>query len=177
MKYWHLTLATILLISLPAIALTNLTIVRSSDSQILEANEAMMEGLASDMEARIDMHMRDRASLIASLSEDEDVPYEAMAVIDDFYGGEPASTARDSIASKFSAMSFGSNRGAVIILLDPDYGAIVLAPTRSHLEGYVPLNGSSLEIACLFRVQHFFSTFWTAQVWRFFNSSFFAVHR
>ncbi len=147
MKYWHLTLATILLISLPAIALTNLTIVRSSDSQILEANEAMMEGLASDMEARIDMHMRDRASLIASLSEDEDVPYEAMAVIDDFYGGEPASTARDSIASKFSAMSFGSNRGAVIILLDPDYGAIVLAPTRSHLEGYVPLNGSSLERA------------------------------
>jgi len=39
------------------------------------------------------------------------------------------------------------------------------------------INGSSLEIACLFRVQHFFSAFWTAQMWRIFNSDFFAVHR
>ncbi len=67
MKYWHLTLVTLLLISLPAIALTNMTIVNTSDAQIQEANQAMMEGLASDLETRLDVHLQDREALLGAL--------------------------------------------------------------------------------------------------------------
>ncbi len=144
MKYWHLTLATILLISLPAIALTNVSIVRTSDAQILEANQGMMEGLATDMEARLDQHLRDREALLSTLSKENGISEDAQAVVEDFYGGDPAPTERERISSSLESLTYGSNKGAIVLLLDPDYGAIVLSPTERILEGYVPLNSSSL---------------------------------
>ena len=144
MKYWHLTLVTLLLISLPAIALTNMTIVNTSDAQIQEANQAMMEGLATDLETRLDVHLRDREALLGALVESPGITADASAVVDDFYGGDPAPLERERVSSLIKSMSFGSNRGATVLLLDPDYGAIVLASSGSQLEGYVPLNTSTL---------------------------------
>ena len=144
MKYWHLTLVTLLLISLPAIALTNMTIVNTSDAQIQEANQAMMEGLATDLETRLDVHLRDREALLGALVESPGITADASAVVDDFYGGDPAPLERERVSSLIKSMSFGSNRGATVLLLDPDYGAIVLASSGSQLEGYVPLNSSTL---------------------------------
>jgi PAS domain S-box-containing protein len=142
MKYWHLTLATILLISLPAIALTNMIIVNTSDDQILDANRSMMEGLASDLEEGLEEHRRNRNALLGTLSGTQDIDTDANAVVEDFYGGDPAPAERERISNLIESLTFGNNRGATIVMLDPNYGAIVLAPAKPHLEGYVPLNST-----------------------------------
>jgi PAS domain S-box-containing protein len=144
MKYWHLTLATILLISLPAIALTNMIIVNTSDDQILDANRSMMEGLASDLEEGLYEHLMDREALLHSITEAPNIDTDATAVVDDFYGGDPAPVERERITEIIEARSIGPNRGATIVMLDPDYGAIILGLPDEDLEGYVPLNSTVL---------------------------------
>jgi len=147
MKYWHLTLATLLLISLPAIALTNMIIVNTSDAQIIQENQEMMEGLAADIERHLESAKNDRISLLGTLVDSPNVADDASAVVDDFYGGDPAANERESLSSLVETLTYGSTRGATVLLLDPEYGAIVLAPSRSHLEGYVPLNATTLAAA------------------------------
>jgi PAS domain S-box-containing protein len=144
MKYWHLTLATILLISLPAIALTNMIIVDTADDEVLQANRSMMEGLIADLEVQLDNHLVDREALLGTLADNPEVAADADAVVNDFYGGATAINERERLSSTIDGLTFGSNRGTTVLVLDPTYGAIVLAPSRSHLEGYVPLNTSEL---------------------------------
>ena len=144
MKYWHVTLVTILLISFPAIALTNLVIVMTSDAQLLEENQEKMEGLAVDLEERLDRHLAEREAFLATLAVQPGIDADARAVVEDFYGGEPAQDERDRILHLADGLSFGPGSDADTILLDPDFGAVVLDPPEENWVGYVLLNESSL---------------------------------
>lgn len=163
MKYWHLTLATILIISLPAIALTNMVLVNTSDEQITEANQAMMEGLAADLETDLDGHLKQYQDLLEALVGSQGVQADSRAVVEDFYGGDPAPDERERIANLVDDLTYGATEGVKVLLLDPDQGAIVLAPGRDTWEGYVPLNRSSLTRAMDMYTQVYLGNLpWTA---------------
>jgi len=147
MKYWHLTLATILLISLPAIAFTNIIIVNTADGEFLEANQELMEGIAAEIEARLEMDVRQKGALLGVLVSMEGVVDDTSAVVDEFYGGPSARDARERLVSAIETHSVGFDTRPTFVLLDPEFGAIVLAPSKPHLEGYVPLNQTTLVLA------------------------------
>jgi PAS domain S-box-containing protein len=147
MKYLHLTIIIMLLISLPAIALTNTVIVQSARSEFMASNEARMEGIAANLEGNIDNFLLDRQDLVSTLAEEPSVPMDVKAIIDDFYGGTSATDERDRISSLMDAYTYGRYDRSTLVLMDGTNGAIVLCPSEATFEGYIPLNGSELDAA------------------------------
>ena len=144
MKYWHLTLVTILLISLPAIAFTNTIIVRTADNEFLEANQDLMEGIAAEIETKLELDSRHRVALLEVLVTMDGVVDDSAAVVDEFYGGPSAKDAGDRLESIIETHSVGFDPRPNVVLLDPEFGAIVMSPSRTYLEGYVPMNQTTL---------------------------------
>jgi len=144
MKYWHLTLVTILLISLPAIAFTNTIIVRTADNEFLEANQDLMEGIAAEIETKMELDSRHRVALLEVLVTMDGVVDDSVAVVDEFYGGPSAKDAGDRLESIIETHSVGFDPRPNVVLLDPEFGAIVMSPSRTYLEGYVPMNQTTL---------------------------------
>lgn len=144
MKYWHLTLVTILLISLPAIAFTNTIIVRTADNEFLEANQDLMEGIAAEIETKLELDSRHRVALLEVLVTMDGVVDDSVAVVDEFYGGPSAKDAGDRLESIIETHSVGFDPRPNVVLLDPEFGAIVMSPSRTYLEGYVPMNQTTL---------------------------------
>lgn len=147
MKYWHLTLIVILLISLPAIAFMNQAIVSSAHDEINEANKVMMVGIATDLEEHLDDHLEVRQEILGTVALDPDIVDDASAVVRDFYGGTNAQTEAERILGTLDAFTMGGQEGAVYMVMDADFGAIVISNGQSQVEGYILLNESKLTLA------------------------------
>lgn len=144
MKYWHLTLVVILLISLPAIAFMNQAIVSSARDEINEANRSMMLGIAADLEEHMDDHLMIRQEILRTVAVEPSVSDDASAVVSDFYGGTNAQTEAERIIGLLDKLTMGDQEGAAYMVMDADFGAIVVSNGHSQIEGYILLNESKM---------------------------------
>ncbi|MCK4969886.1 MAG: cache domain-containing protein, partial [Thermoplasmata archaeon] len=147
MKYWHLTLVVILSISLPAIAFMNYAIVSSANDEINESNKIMMVGIATDLEEHLDEHLLVRQEILGNVASDPGVADDASAVVKDFYGGTNAQAEAERILGLLEVFTLGEQEGAVYMVMDADFGAIVISNGQSQIEGYILLNESKLTLA------------------------------
>jgi len=147
MKYWHLTLVVILLISLPTIVFMYQAVVSSAHEEINESNKSMMVGIATDLEDHLNDHLMVRQEILWSVASEQGVSDDATAVVSDFYGGTSAQTEGERILSFLDALTIGRQDGAVFLVMDADYGAIVMSNDQSEIEGYILLNESRLTSA------------------------------
>ncbi|MCK5254117.1 MAG: hypothetical protein KAQ96_14250, partial [Thermoplasmata archaeon] len=144
---WHLTLVVILAISLPAIAFMNFAIVSSANDEINESNKIMMVGIATDLEEHVDDHLLVRQEILWTVASEPGVSDDASAVVRDFYGGTNAQIEAERILGLLDGLTMGDQVGAGYIVMDADFGAIVISNGQSQIEGYILLNESKLTLA------------------------------
>jgi PAS domain S-box-containing protein len=98
----------------------------------------------ASLKVHIDDHLLTRQAILQQVAEEEGIADDADSVVSDFYGGGHAQAERERILSLLDSRAIGSHRVATFLLLDAEFGAVVLSTDPSQTEGYILINETQL---------------------------------